>query len=189
MKHEDGYPTSEERSAVRGRFSSRKTPRILSRKPTHILRFAGPTGRTQEHIQSMLEKMEHVKELRSQIDRDGQVNEPPFCIPVPKDSELSGEFDYQVLEGNSRLAALRMTKPGSLPQASLICHILDFSAYGENEREGLIFSLLGQYHITARPNGKATRTRLTSIVVTRIKEFVWMRWRETSGKLEQKSKR
>ena len=120
-----------------------ENPRIYSR-------FAGPTGRTQEHIQSLLEKMEHVKELRSQIDRDGQVNEPPFCIPVPKDSELSGEFDYQVLEGNSRLAALRITNPGSLPQASLICHILDFSAYGENEREGLIFSLLGQYHITGK---------------------------------------
>ena len=120
-----------------------ENPRIYSR-------FAGTTGRTQKSIQEMLEGMEHVKELRSQIDRDGQVNEALYCIPVPEDSDLYGEFDYQVLEGNSRLAALRMTKRGSLPQTSVRCYVLNFSGYSETERESLIFSLLGQFHITGK---------------------------------------
>ena len=96
--------------------------------------------------------MENVKELRSQIDRDGQVNEPLFCIPVPANSDLIGKFDYQVLEGNSRLAALRMTKSNSLPQTSVMCNVLDFSAYDDREKESLIFSLLGQFHITGKAN-------------------------------------
>ena len=97
-----------------------ENPRIYSR-------FVGTYDRTQKNIQQMLEGMEHVKELRSQIDSDGQINEPPYCIPVPEDSELHGEFDYQVLEGNSRLAALRMTRPGSLPpQTSIMCMFWTF---------------------------------------------------------------
>ena len=120
-----------------------ENPRIYSR-------FAGTTGRTQKNIQEMLEGMEHVKELRSQIDRDGQVNEALYCIPVPEESDLYGEFDYQVLEGNSRLAALRITKRGSLPQLSVRCYVLNFSGYSEIERESLIFSLLGQFHITGK---------------------------------------
>ena len=123
-----------------------ENPRIYSR-------FAGTTDRTQQNVQSMLEDMEHVKELRSQIDRDGQVNEPPYCMAVPEDSDLYGEYDYQVLEGNSRLAALRMPKPGSLPpQSSLLCYVLDFSGYAKRDTESLIFSLLGQFHITGKTN-------------------------------------
>ena len=120
-----------------------ENPRIYSR-------FAGTTGRTQKNIQEMLEGMEHVRDLRSQIDKDGQVNEALYCIPVPEDSDLHGEFDYQVLEGNSRLAALRITKRGSLPQTSVRCYVLNFSGYSEKERESLIFSLLGQFHITGK---------------------------------------
>lgn len=123
---------------------------FYSENPRIYSRFAGTTGRTQKNIQEMLEGMEHVKELRSQIDRDGQVNEALYCIPVPDDSDLYGEFDYQVLEGNSRLAALRITKRGSLPQTSVRCYVLNFSGYSETERESLIFSLLGQFHITGK---------------------------------------
>ena len=50
-----------------------ENPRIYSQ-------FAGSGDRTQENIQAKLEGMDHVKELRSQIDRDGQVNEALFCI-------------------------------------------------------------------------------------------------------------
>ena len=120
-----------------------ENPRIYSR-------FAGVSDRTQEAIQSMLERMEHVKELRAQIDRDGMVNEPLFCIPVSPESKLNNQFDYQVLEGNSRLAALRINKRTSLPQSSVRCYVLDFSAYAEKEKESLIFSLLGQFHITGK---------------------------------------
>ena len=87
-----------------------ENPRIYSQ-------FAGSGDRTQENIQAKLEGMNHVRELRFQIDRDGQVNEPLFCIRiVDPESELYGEYEYQVLEGNRRLAALRMNKKGSLPQ-------------------------------------------------------------------------
>ena len=122
-----------------------ENPRIYSQ-------FAGSRERTQKNIQAKLETMDHVKELRSQIDRDGQVNEPLFCIPVTAESELHGHYEYQVLEGNSRLAALRMNKKGSLPPPRVACNVLDFSAYSEQETESLIFSLLGGFHITGKTN-------------------------------------
>ncbi|MCY4623953.1 MAG: hypothetical protein OXC99_02995 [Chloroflexi bacterium] len=125
-----------------------ENPRIYSQ-------FAGSGDRTQENIQSKLEGMDHVKELRSQIDKDGQVNEPLFCIPVLPESELHGLFKYQVLEGNSRLAALRMNKKGSLPPPRLTCNVLDFSAYSEQETESLIFSLLGQFHIIGKTDWRS----------------------------------
>ena len=125
-----------------------ENPRIYSQ-------FAGSGDRTQENIQSKLEGMDHVKELRSQIDRDGQVNEPLFCIPVLPESELHGRYEYQVLEGNSRLAALRMNKKGSLPPPRLTCNVLDFSAYSEQETESLIFSLLGQFHIIGKTDWRS----------------------------------
>ena len=54
-----------------------QNPRIYSR-------FTGTTDRTQKTIQSLLAGMENVKELRSQIDRDGQVNEPLFASRYPR---------------------------------------------------------------------------------------------------------
>ena len=125
-----------------------ENPRIYSR-------LSATKNYTQENIQNLLSAQEHVKELRKQIDRDGQVNEPLFCIPTSAKSELAGAFDYQVLEGNSRLAALRISKPSSLPPASVKCHILDFSNYADKEKESLIFSLLGQFHITGKTDWEA----------------------------------
>lgn len=125
-----------------------ENPRIYSQ-------FAGSGDRTQENIQAKLEAMDHVKDLRSQIDRDGQVNEPLFCIRVSPESELHGLFQYQVLEGNSRLAALRMNKKGSLPPVRVACNILDFSAYSDRETESLIFSLLGGFHITGKTDWRS----------------------------------
>ena len=125
-----------------------ENPRIYSQ-------FAGSGDRTQENIQAKLEGMDHVKDLRSQIDRDGQVNEPLFCIPVLPESELHGQYEYQVLEGNSRLAALRMNKKGSLPPPRVPCNVLDFSAYSEQETESLIFSLLGQFHIIGKTDWRS----------------------------------
>ena len=125
-----------------------ENPRIYSQ-------FAGSGDRTQANIQAKLETMDHVKELRAQIDRDGQVNEPLFCIPVSPASELNGQYNYQVLEGNSRLAALRMNKKGSLPPPLVACNVLDFSAYSEQETESLIFSLLGGFHITGKTDWRS----------------------------------
>ena len=125
-----------------------ENPRIYSQ-------LAGSGDRTQENIQAKLEAMDHVRELRSQIDRDGQVNEPLFCIPIPRESELHGQYDYQVLEGNSRLAALRMNKKGSLPPSHVACNVFDFSAHSDQETESLIFSLLGQFHIIGKTNWRS----------------------------------
>ena len=125
-----------------------ENPRIYSQ-------LAASGDRTQENIQAKLEAMDHVKELRSQIDRDGQVNEPLFCMPVLPGSELDGLYEFQVLEGNSRLAALRMNKKGSLPPVRVPCNILNFSAYGEQETESLIFSLLGQFHIIGKTDWRS----------------------------------
>ena len=125
-----------------------ENPRIYSQ-------FAASGNRTQDNIQAKLEAMDHVRELRSQIDRDGQVNEPLFCIPVSTASELHGQYKYQVLEGNSRLAALRMNKKGSLPPSRVACYVLDFSAYTEKDTESLIFSLLGQFHIIGKTDWRS----------------------------------
>ena len=125
-----------------------ENPRIYSQ-------LAGSGDHTQENIQAKLEAMEHVRELRSQIDRDGQVNEPLFCIPIPRESELHGQYDYQVLEGNSRLAALRMNKRGSLPPSHVACNVFDFSDHSDQETESLIFSLLGQFHIIGKTNWRS----------------------------------
>ena len=125
-----------------------ENPRIYSQ-------LAASGDRSQENIQTKLEDMDHVKELRSQIDRDGQVNEPLFCIPISQESELYGQYKYQVLEGNSRLAALRMNKKGSLPPPWVACNVLDFSAYSEQETESLIFSLLGGFHIAGKTDWRS----------------------------------
>ncbi len=122
-----------------------ENPRIYSQ-------FVNSNDRTQQNIQQKLEQMEHVRDLRSQIDRDGQVNEPLFCMEVPNGSMLRDDYRYQVLEGNSRLAALRIEKKGTLPPTHVPCNILDFSAYDETIRESLIFSLLGQFHIVGKTN-------------------------------------
>ena len=125
-----------------------ENPRIYSQ-------FAGSGNRTQENIQAKLETLDHVRVLRTQIDRDGQVNESLFCMPIAPESELCGQYEYQVLEGNSRLAALRMNKKGSLPPSRVPCNVLDFSAYSEQETESLIFSLLGQFHIIGKTDWRS----------------------------------
>ena len=124
-----------------------ENPRIYSR-------FSPTEEKTQEAILKKLEKMEHVKGLRAQIDRDRQVNEPLWCMKIEESSKLNGDYDYIVLEGNSRLAALLMAK--STPPATdrVPCNILDLSGFEERERESFIFSLLGRIHITGKTNWK-----------------------------------
>ena len=125
-----------------------ENPRIYSQ-------LAAYGDRSQKNIQAKLQSMEHVKELRSQVDRDGKINEPLLCRPVQADSPLYGQYKYLVLEGNSRLAAIRMEKPDSLPPTEIDCKILDFSNFNEQEVESLIFSLLGEVHIRGKTPWKA----------------------------------
>ena len=107
-------------------------------------------ARTQEAILNRMMEMDYVKELRKEIDRDGQVNEPLYVMPVDPDDELSASSSHIVLEGNSRLAALRLPKPNTLPPPDVPCKILDFSGFDDTTKESLIFSLLGQLHIRGK---------------------------------------
>ena len=106
--------------------------------------------RTQEAIQNRMVKMDYVKELRKEIDRDGQINEPLYVVPVSPNDELSASLSHIVLEGNSRLAALKLSKPNTLPPPKVLCRVLDFSGYDAARKESLIFSLLGQLHIRGK---------------------------------------
>ena len=122
-----------------------ENPRIYSQ-------FAANEQRTQEAILKKLEVMEHVRTLRVQIQRDKQVNEPLWCMPVDQDSDLRKRYDFVVLEGNSRLAALRMETRTPPPVAEVPCNILDLSSLTLDERESFIFELLGRIHITGKTN-------------------------------------
>lgn len=110
--------------------------------------------RTQELIHAKMRSLESVKELREQIDRDGQINEPLYVIPV-EDDVLADDYEYVVLEGNSRLAAVRLQKPSMLPPTTIPCWVLDFSSFDETETESLIFSLLGQLHLRGKKDWHA----------------------------------
>ena len=116
-----------------------QNPRINSQ-------FTEGEERTQELIFHKMRHLEYVKELREQIDHDGQINEPLYVMPV-EDDALGDYYEYLVLEGNSRLAAVKMEKPSMLPPTSIPCLVLDFSSFGEIEKESLIFSLLGLLHL------------------------------------------
>ena len=112
--------------------------------------FGDDEVRTQQAIFERMTKMDYVKKLRRDIDRDGQVNEPLYVVQLDSDDPLTPEHSHLALEGNSRLAALKLNKPGTLPKPEVLCWILNFSAFGETERESLIFSLLGQLHIKGK---------------------------------------
>lgn len=122
-----------------------ENPRIYSQ-------FSAAEDRTQEAIQKKMEVMEHVKVLRRQIYRDKQVNEPLWCMPIDQKSPLSGSFDFIALEGNSRLAALKMETATPPLVVTVPCNILDLSTLTEVQRESFIFSLLGRIHIIGKTN-------------------------------------
>lgn len=116
-------------------------PRVYSQ-------FVDDADRTQERIEAKMVGLDHVRELRASIDRDGQVNDPLLVVPVDDvDPSLGPDLHFVVLEGNRRLAALRLTGRPIIPPAEVRCHILDFSAHTPARRDSLIFSLLGQLHI------------------------------------------
>ena len=91
---------------------------------------------TQEEIQQQLSELEHVKELREDIKRNGGLLEPLIV--------RGGSFE--VLEGNSRLAAYRQLATKEPIKWSMVkCTLLppDVDA-------ALVFALLGQFHIKGK---------------------------------------
>lgn len=90
----------------------------------------------QDEIQNRLWKMDHVKELRLDIEQNGGLIDPI----IVKAGTL------EVLEGNSRLAAYRkLAGTDPIKWGKIKCTLLP-----EDIEESQVFSLLGQYHIRGK---------------------------------------
>lgn len=91
----------------------------------------------QEHIQRQLLKMEHVKALYQDIKANGGLIDPIIVR----------EGTYEVLEGNSRLAAYRALaeKDDPIKWGKIKCQLLP-----QDIEDSDVFALLGQYHIKGK---------------------------------------
>lgn len=101
---------------------------------------------TQEEIYKQMCEMEHVKTLKSSILSNGGVIDPLLV----KDN---GDDTFTVLEGNSRLAAIRMiceTGDNIAKWAMVKCKVYP-KTFGEDQ----IYALLGNYHIVGRKDWDA----------------------------------
>jgi DNA-binding transcriptional MerR regulator len=97
---------------------------------------AGGRLPTQDEIQAKLLELEHVRVLILDIQLNGGLIDPLIVR----------EGSYEVLEGNSRLAAYRtLAKRDPIKWAKVRCTLLP-----EDLDEALIFALLGQYHVKGK---------------------------------------
>lgn len=91
---------------------------------------------SQEEIEKMLQKREHVKQLIQSIKANGGLTDPIFVRGGP----------LVVLEGNSRLAAYRaLASKDPIKWGKIKCRVLP-----ETIEDDKIFSLLGEYHIIGK---------------------------------------
>jgi hypothetical protein len=91
---------------------------------------------TQEEIQQQLSELEHVRELREDIKRNGGLLEPLIV--------RGGALE--VLEGNSRLAAYRqLAAKEPIKWGMVKCTVLPHDV-----KDALVFALLGQFHIKGK---------------------------------------
>lgn len=91
---------------------------------------------TQDEIQQQLSELEHVKELREDIKRNGGLLEPLIV--------RGGSLE--VLEGNSRLAAYRqLAAKEPIKWGTVKCTVLPADV-----DDALVFALLGQFHIKGK---------------------------------------
>ena len=94
------------------------------------------TAPSQEDIEEHMKRLDHVRELRDDIEANGGLME----------EIIVRDGDFVVLEGNSRLAAYRLlceTQP--VKWGKIKCKVLP-----NNIDEELIFRLIGQYHIKGK---------------------------------------
>ena len=104
----------------------------------HSLVYADNPNPSQEYIQEILCKKEHVRSLRDSIVTNGGLIEPVIVRKV------NGE--YIVLEGNSRLAAYRMLAENApIKWKQMKCNI-----FVEDITDSEVFILLGQLHIIGK---------------------------------------
>lgn len=97
---------------------------------------AGGRLPSQDEIQAKLLDLEHVRVLILDIQLNGGLIDPLIVR----------EGSYEVLEGNSRLAAYRaLAKRDPIKWARLRCTLLP-----RDLDEALIFALLGQYHVKGK---------------------------------------
>lgn len=107
-----------------------ENPRIYS--VIHV----GEQQPTQEDIQKKLLSLDHVKALIQDIKRDGGLTDPIIVRDV----------NFEVIEGNSRLAAYRqLAKIDPIKWGFIKCRVIP----GDLD-EALVFALLGQYHIKGK---------------------------------------
>lgn len=101
---------------------------------------------SQDAIYDQMSKMDHVKTLKSSIESNGGIIDPLLV----KDN---GNDTYTVLEGNSRLAAIRLiceVKKDLAKWGMVKCKVFPVE-FSDDE----IFALLGQYHIIGRKDWDA----------------------------------
>src|SRR5581483_7132061 len=107
-----------------------ENPRVYS-----VLREDGKLP-TQEDIRDRLLEMDHVKQLIQDIKANGGLIE----------ALIVRDGSFEVLEGNSRLAAYRFLAKGEPIKWGLVkCTVLP-----ANVSESLVFALLGEYHIKGK---------------------------------------
>ena len=108
-----------------------ENPRIYS-----LIRHDKDHEVTQSEIESQLLEMEHVKTLKEDIKRNGGLIEPVIVR----------EGTFEVLEGNSRLAAYRaLAQKDPITWGNIKCWVLPNTI-----SDSQVFALLGQYHIKGR---------------------------------------
>lgn len=94
------------------------------------------TAPSQEDIEEHMKKLDHVRDLASDIKQNGGLME----------EIIVRDIDFVVLEGNSRLAAYRiLAEQDAVTWAKIKCKVLPHDI-----KEDLIFKLIGQFHIKGK---------------------------------------
>lgn len=91
---------------------------------------------SQEDIEEHMKKLDHVRDLRDDIEKNGGLIEPIIVR----------NGDFVVLEGNSRLAAYRLlAERDAIKWGKIKCTLLP-----NDITEDMIFKLIGQFHIKGK---------------------------------------
>lgn len=122
---------------VTTKYLQQKNLRFFADNPRiYTIVRANGNNPSQEEILARLLEMDHVRVLRKDIKRNGGLIEPL----------LVRDETFEVLEGNSRLAAYRvLAKEDPFKWAEVKCTVLSKSV-----DDSLVFALLGQYHIKTK---------------------------------------
>ena len=94
------------------------------------------TSPSQEDIEEHMKSLDHVRDLRDDIEKNGGLMEPIIVR----------DGDFVVLEGNSRLAAYRLLcEKDAVKWGKIKCNLLPADI-----PDDLVFKLIGQFHIKGK---------------------------------------